>query len=685
MREMRATRGVGFGARTDVGRPALAGVLVEECDGWRGGIHGGCVSRVLWVSRRVTRSDTRGERYFPDTNDISGCPFVFSELPLWDQPRRDVPQRTTTTTSMCIVPTDTSDCTHVMHRDSSAAGNDGYAGIGRGRDQTRAPAAWTRQRSSLNSIGTSNGATGGASGGRTHAPVTPTAYHSRRRKRSTAAKSVDPPGTGRSRKKRRRSKPRKRSDAEEEDCHRVGRLIRIAVDEWGEPLTAGHICIGTRAHLLWEAGIITHVTLVNHRKLYVVHKGTFKCWFSANETLAKNERDKIPNPHFPDYLDIKELEKLGLVEYLDLETEPHPREKELERLNGLNALASLAEASDWAVDTDTEEGRIAPRHTPRPERRHIRFVVNEEEDATAELLGSELGSMDITEPDITELDITEPPSPMPAALPRTEPDAAWTQAMHIANEIRGGSVSMDTLKEDIVQRHQETSSPAPPPTRSTPIVSIYPIDESPNDDAGPRSVTPARLRQDTPSTILGGMGRLTGGHDLFGNLPGGEFPMDDDEDEEYGDGDAPEHGGEGEAAAAGGTRREEEIPATGDEGPESDYEHVEPPLDDEANDAAVNEGDGDGDGDEEEEADEEPVEGDEGAVAVLAGVMTPEADDAAALLAKAVGALIAKIESNTATRTSLVIRAEEIDAQNEELGKTIEVMTATIDTLRGRN
>ena len=145
MREMRATRGVGSGARTDVGRPALAGVLVEECDGWRGGIHGGCVSRVLWVSRRVTLSDTRGERYFPDTNDISGCPFVFSELPLWDQPRRDVPQRTTTTTSMCIVPTDTSDCTHVMQRGASAAGNDGYAGIGPSRYPTRAPAAWTRE------------------------------------------------------------------------------------------------------------------------------------------------------------------------------------------------------------------------------------------------------------------------------------------------------------------------------------------------------------------------------------------------------------------------------------------------------------------------------------------------------------------------------------------------------------
>ena len=585
---------------------------------------------------------------------------------------------------MCIVPTDTSDCTHVMQRGASAAGNDGYAGIGPSRYPTRA--AWThipagKKRSSLNSIGTSNG----ASGGQTPVPKTPAEDLPRRSKRSipprTAAKSVEIPGTGRSRKKRRRSKPRKRSDAEEEDCHRVGRLIRIAVDEWGEPLTAGHICIGRRAHLLWQAGIITHVTLVNHRKLYVVHKGTFKCWFSANETLAKNERDKIPNPHFPDYLDIKELEKLGLVEYLDLETEPHPREKdaaeELKRLNGLNALASLAEASDWAVDTDTEEGRIAPRHTPRPERRHIRFVVNEGEDATADLLGSELGSMDIT----------EPPSPMPPALPRTEPDAAWTQAMNIANELRGGEESMDTLKEDIVQRHQETSSPAPPPSQSTPIVSIYPIDESPNDDAGPRSVTQARLRQDTPSTILGGMGRLTGGHDLFGNLPGGEFPMDDDEDEEYGDGDAPEHGGEGEAAAAGGTQREEEPPATGDEGPESDYEHVEPPRDDEANDGTEDEGEGDGDGDEEEEedADEEPGEDDEGAVAVLAGVMTPEADDAAALLAKAVSALIAKIESNTATRTSLVIRAEEIDAQNEELGKTIEVMTATIDTLRGQN
>ena len=180
MREMRATRGVGSGARTDVGRPALAGVLVEECDGWRGGIHGGCVSRVLWVSRRVTRSDTRGERYFPDTNDISGCPFVFSELPLWDQPRRDVPQRTTTTTSMCIVPTDTSDCTHVMHRDVGCGerrvrrhrSREGPDPRARGVDSH--PAG--KKRSSLNSIGTSNGATGGASGGRTHAPETPAAY-----------------------------------------------------------------------------------------------------------------------------------------------------------------------------------------------------------------------------------------------------------------------------------------------------------------------------------------------------------------------------------------------------------------------------------------------------------------------------------------------------------------------------
>jgi len=139
--------------------------------------------------------------------------------------------------------------------------------------------------------------------------VTPTAYHSRRRKRSTAAKSVDPPGTGRSRKKRRRSKPRKRSDAEEEDCHRVGRLIRLAVDEWGEPLTAGH----TKTNLRWEAGIITDVTLVNDRKLYFVYKGTFKCLYSASQKLEDNDREKIPNPHFTDCLDIKELEKLDLV------------------------------------------------------------------------------------------------------------------------------------------------------------------------------------------------------------------------------------------------------------------------------------------------------------------------------------------------------------------------------------
>ena len=299
--------------------------------------------------------------------------------------------------------------------------------------QTRAPAAWThipagKKRSSLNSIGTSNNATGGASGGRTHAPKTPAAlpFHGVENDRPPPRAST-PPAPADSRKKRRRSKPRKRSDAEEEeDCHRVGRLLRIAVDEWGEPLTAGHICIGRRAHLLWEAGIITHVTLVNDRKLYFVFKGTFKCWFSANKTLEKNERDKIPNPHFPDYLDIKELEKLGLVEYLDLETEPHPREKDAAAAepgaagrpvppesNGLDALAAIA------VDTDTEEGPIAPRHTPRPERRHIRFVVNEGEDATAELLGSELGSMDITEPQSRSRRRRCPPlCPAPSRTPR---------------------------------------------------------------------------------------------------------------------------------------------------------------------------------------------------------------------------------------------------------------------------
>ena len=275
---------------------------------------------------------------------------------------------------------------------------------------------------------------------------------------------------------------------------------------------------------------------MNHRKLYVVHKGTFKCWFSANETLAKNERDKIPNPHFPDYLDIKELEKLGLVEYLDLETEPHPREKDAAEepepaeagapeSNGLDALAAsrgerLGRRHGYGGRTHRAQAHAPTRaqaHQVRRERgggrdrRALRVRARVHGHHGAQRRSRRRRCL--------------------AALPRTEPDAAWTQAMNIANELRGGSVSMDTLKEDIVQRHQETSSPAPPPTQSTPIVSIYPIDESPNDDAGPRSVTPARLRQDTPSTILGGMGRLTGGHDLFGNLPGGEFPMDDDEDE----------------------------------------------------------------------------------------------------------------------------------------------------------
>ena len=145
---------------------------------------------------------------------------------------------------MCIVPTDTSDCTHVMHRGASAAGNDGYAGIGPSRYPTRA-AAWThipagKKRSSLNSIGTSNG----ASGGQTPVPKTPAEYLPRRSKRSipptTAAKSVDPPGTGRSRKKRRR---RKRSDAAPPTTDAETTVEALASWALGAVKPGGHVSV----------------------------------------------------------------------------------------------------------------------------------------------------------------------------------------------------------------------------------------------------------------------------------------------------------------------------------------------------------------------------------------------------------------------------------------------------------
>ena len=85
-----------------------------------------------------------------------------------------------------------------------------------------------------------------------------------------------------------------------------------------------------------------------------------------------------------------------------------------------------------------------------------------------------------------------------------------------------------------------------------------------------------------------------------------------------------------------------------------------------------------------EENEEKRGDGEERKVSE-ADTPTPEPDAAAAILAEAVAALIARIESNAATRASLMTRADAIDAQNEELGRTIKAMTAAIDTLTGKN
>ena len=59
-----------------------------------------------------------------------------------------------------------------------------------------------------------------------------------------------------------------------------------------------------------------------------MYKGQFKDWYSAAEVLDRNEEAGVPSPHFPDWLDIIELEGRGLVKYLDLHMEPHPRSPE---------------------------------------------------------------------------------------------------------------------------------------------------------------------------------------------------------------------------------------------------------------------------------------------------------------------------------------------------------------------
>ena len=161
-----------FVARTDVGGPAFAGVLVEEGDGWGGGIHGGCVSRV--------RSHCRAGR---DENHESNAPSIRlpgeraenvrtlgadETAPLLDGTCHSYDTRA----RMCIEPLDTSECTRAMPRGASVGDEDGYAGIARARHET--PAAWTHlpaERRSDIDVGVSEGTR--ASDGRTPVPATP--------------------------------------------------------------------------------------------------------------------------------------------------------------------------------------------------------------------------------------------------------------------------------------------------------------------------------------------------------------------------------------------------------------------------------------------------------------------------------------------------------------------------------
>ena len=186
----------------------------------------------------------------------------------------------------------------------------------------------------------------------------------------------------------------------------------------------------------------------------------------------------------------------------------------------------------------------------------------------------------------------------------------------------------------------------------------------------PRSATPSRLRLETPlGKVLGGMGAR-----LFRESP--EFlPMDDDDDVEE---EPPRDGGE-EKAPGGEEAPGEDAEAT----PGFDFEHVESPHSHE--ETKEDDTEEKKETDEEENGDEDEEKRRDGEERKVSEADTPEPDAAAAILAEAVAALIARIESNAATRASLVTRADAIDAQNEELGRTIEAMTAAIDTLRGKN
>ena len=104
------------------------------------------------------------------------------------------------------------------------------------------------------------------------------------------------------------------------DDERIGRLICVAIDPAGNPLTS--VPNKARSALPRDACGKLESHPVQHRsgeEGLLRSQGEFADWENAHEVLERNDRKGIDNPHFSDYLDIIKLEKLGLVKYLDEE------------------------------------------------------------------------------------------------------------------------------------------------------------------------------------------------------------------------------------------------------------------------------------------------------------------------------------------------------------------------------
>ena len=95
------------------------------------------------------------------------------------------------------------------------------------------------------------------------------------------------------------------------DDELIGRLICVAIDPAGKPLTSvpNTNRVQTTARRLWKAGIITQCSFVDGKRQWFVHKGQFEDWEIAHEVLERNAQKGIPSPHFPDFLDVIQLEK----------------------------------------------------------------------------------------------------------------------------------------------------------------------------------------------------------------------------------------------------------------------------------------------------------------------------------------------------------------------------------------